>query len=163
MNRRPARGDETPVRVQVPPYYLQQNGHGCLAEYPFANHLATRWPVPGCHSLASLACGQNHISADYDSSEQDFFRLTLSQQRRLRASVHSINSDFSNNMRTHGATVRIVSETDDEDSDGVDLETVALDQDYITQVSVTEAKFKEWVRQVNIIRAPIPQPLRTNS
>lgn len=119
----------------------------------FLSRIAMRF-----HNVTNAA-----LIGDYDSSEQDFFRLTLSQQRRLRASVHSINTDFSNDMRTHGATVRIVSETDDEDSDRVDLETVALDQDSTSQVSVTEAKFKEWVRQVNIIRAPIPQPLRTNS
>lgn len=119
----------------------------------FLSRIAMRF-----HNVTNAA-----LIGDYDSSEQDFFRLTLSQQRRLRASMHSINTEFSNNMRTHGATVRIASETDDEDSDGVDLETVALDQDSMSQVSVTEAKFKKWVRQVNITRAPIPQPLRTNS
>jgi hypothetical protein len=54
-------------------------------------------------------------------------------------------------MRLQGATVKIVSEPDmsDEDPQIVDLQEVAITQDRIQQMSVSDAKFTAWIKHVS--------------
>jgi hypothetical protein len=108
----------------------------------FLSRLAMRF-----HNLTNAA-----LIGDYDSSELDFFNASSSDSRRLRAFVHSVNTEFSNTVQLKGATVKIVSEPqcDDEDLEIVDLQDVAICQDRIEQMSVTNADFTAWIKRVSL-------------
>jgi hypothetical protein len=107
----------------------------------FLSRLAMRY-----HNLTNAA-----LIGDYDSSELEFFNRSYSESRRLRAFVHSVNTKFSDKMRLQGATVKILSEPNmsDEDPQIVDLQEVAITQDRIQQMSVSDAKFTAWIKHVS--------------
>ncbi|KAI7393449.1 hypothetical protein KC328_g6596 [Hortaea werneckii] len=104
----------------------------------FLSRLAMRY-----HNLTNAA-----LIGDYDSSELEFFNTSHSESRRLRAFIHSVNTKYSEKMRLEGETVRIVSEPDESDDDLqiADLQEVAISQDRVRQLSVSEAKFTTWIK-----------------
>jgi GTPase SAR1 family protein len=107
----------------------------------FLSRLAMRY-----HNLTNAA-----LIGDYDSSELDFFNTSALESRRLRAFIHSVNTKYSDRMRLEGETVRIVSEPEegDEDLQIADLQEVAISQDRIRQMSVSEEKFIAWIKHVS--------------
>ncbi|KAI6787842.1 hypothetical protein KC331_g4473 [Hortaea werneckii] len=106
----------------------------------FLSRLAMRY-----HNLTNAA-----LIGDYDSSELEFFNTSHSESRRLRAFIHAVNTKYSEKMRLEGATVRIVPEPDESDDDLqiADLQEVAISQDRVRQLSVSEAKFTTWIKHV---------------
>ena len=107
----------------------------------FLSRLAMRY-----HNLTNAA-----LIGDYDSSELEFFNTSHSESRRLRAFIYSVNTKYSEKMRLEGETVRIVSEPDESDDDLqiADLQEVAIGQDRVRQLSVSEAKFTTWIKHVS--------------
>lgn len=101
------------------------------------------------HNLTNAA-----LIGDYDSSEFEFFNTSSSESRRLRAFVHSVNTTFSDRMRLEGTTVKVVSEpgVSDEDAQILDLQEVGSSQDRIQQMSVSDAKYTAWIRDVSLHR-----------
>jgi hypothetical protein len=108
----------------------------------FLSRLAMRY-----HNLTNAA-----LIGDYDSSECEFFNVSSTESRRLRAFVHSVNTDFSNRMRVQGSTVKIVPglATDATDLE-VDLQKLAARKGPIKQISMTDAKFTQWVKHVSVL------------
>jgi len=105
----------------------------------FLSHLAMRY-----HNLTIAA-----LIGDYDSSECEFFNVSSTESRRLRAFVHSVNTDFSNKMRVEGSTVKIVQGLANDAADlEVDLQKMAARQGPIKQISMTDARFTQWVKHV---------------
>jgi hypothetical protein len=108
----------------------------------FLSRLAMRY-----HNLTNAA-----LIGDYDSSEFKFFNVSSSESRRLRAFVHSVNTNFSNKMRLQGSTVKIVPELTNGAAElEVDLQEVATRQGPIKQISMTDARFTQWVKHVSIL------------
>ena len=107
----------------------------------FLSRLAMRY-----HTLTNAA-----LVGDYGSSEFEFFNVSFSESRRLRAFVHSVNTDFSNKMRLEGSTIKIVPELAKNAVDlEVDLHEIATRQGPIKQISMTEARFTQWVKYVSM-------------
>lgn len=109
----------------------------------FLSRLAMRY-----HNLTNAA-----LIGDYDSSELEFFNTSASESRRLRAFIHSVNTKYSEEMRLEGKTVKIVPEPDESDEDLriADLQEVAISQDRVRQLSVSEEKFTTWIKHVSWI------------
>jgi hypothetical protein len=108
----------------------------------FLSRLAMRY-----HNLTNAA-----LIGDYDSSECEFFNVSSTESRRLRAFVHSVNTDFSNKMRVQGSTVKIVPGLVNDATDlEVDLQKVAARQGPIKQISMTDARFTQWVKHVSVL------------
>jgi hypothetical protein len=98
------------------------------------------------HNLTNAA-----LVGDYGSSEFEFFNVSFSESRRLRAFVHSVNTDFSKKMRLQGSTIKIVPELAKNAVDlEVDLHEIATRQGPIEQISMTEARFTQWVKYVSL-------------
>ena len=107
----------------------------------FLSRLAMRY-----HNLTNAA-----LVGDYGSSEFEFFNVSFSESRRLRAFVHSVNTDFSNKMRLQGSTVKIVPGLPNEAVNAkVDLQEIATREGHIKQISMTEARFTQWVKHVSV-------------
>ena len=107
----------------------------------FLSRLAMRY-----HNLTNAA-----LVGDYGSSEFEFFNVSFSESRRLRAFVHSVNTDFSKKMRLQGSTIKIVPELAKNAVDlEVDLHEIATRQGPIEQISMTEARFTQWVKYVSL-------------
>ena len=107
----------------------------------FLSRLAMRY-----HNLTNAA-----LIGDYDSSECEFFNVSSTESRRLRAFVHSVNTDFSNKMRVQGSTVKIVQGLANDAADlEVDLQKMAARQGPIKQISMTDARFTQWVKHVSV-------------
>jgi hypothetical protein len=106
----------------------------------FLSRLAMRY-----HNLTNAA-----LIGDYDASELEFFNVS-SESRRLRAFVHSANTEFSDRMRLEGTTVKVVLEPDvgHEDLEIGDLQELAICQDPINQIYVSDAKFTSWIKYVS--------------
>lgn len=106
----------------------------------FLSRLAMRY-----HNLTNAA-----LIGDYDTSELEFFNVS-SESRRLRAFVHSANTEFSDRMRLEGTTVKVVMKPDvgHEDLEISDLQDLAICQDRINQISVSDAKFTSWIKYVS--------------
>jgi hypothetical protein len=108
----------------------------------FLSRLAMRY-----HNLTNAA-----LIGDYNSSESEFFNVSSSESRRLRAFVHSVNTEFSNKMRFHGSTVKIVPEPTNDAADlEVDLQKLATRPGPIKQISMTDARFARWVKHVSVL------------
>jgi hypothetical protein len=107
-------------------------------------------------SLSRLAMRYHKMTnaalvGDYGSSEFEFFNVFFSKSRRLRAFVHSVNTDFSNKMRLQGSTIKVVPELAKNAVDlEVDFHEIATRQGPIKQISITEAKFTQWVKYVSV-------------
>ena len=108
----------------------------------FLSRLAMRY-----HNLTNAA-----LNGDYDSSEFEFFNVSSLESRRLRAFVHSVNTEFSNKMRLKGTTVNIVSgSTEDTPDLEAEFQVIATRQGRIKQISMTDAKFTRWVKHVSML------------
>ncbi|KAI7226589.1 hypothetical protein KC330_g8764 [Hortaea werneckii] len=97
------------------------------------------------HNLTNAA-----LIGDYDSSELEFFKASVSESRRLRAFIHSVNTKYSEKMRLEGETVRVVPEPDERNDDLqiADLQEVAMRQDRVRQLSVSGTKSTTWIKHV---------------
>jgi hypothetical protein len=63
-----------------------------------------------------------------------------------------VNTNFSNKMRLQGSTVKIVPELTNGAAElEVDLQEVATRQGPIKQISMTDARFTQWVKHVSIL------------
>jgi hypothetical protein len=108
----------------------------------FLSRLAMRY-----HNLTNAA-----LIGDYNSSEYDFFNVSSTESRRLRAFVHSVNTDFSNRMRLQGSAVKIVPGLANDTVDlDVDLQKIATRQGPMKQISMTDARFTQWVKHVSVL------------
>lgn len=105
----------------------------------FLSRLAMRF-----HLLTNAA-----LIGDYNSAELDFFSVQSEGPRRLRASIHTVNTQFSNDMRTRGETLKIQPDTDEDSGDDNLAEHIIIDQDTTIQQNVTEKQFKAYVKEVS--------------
>lgn len=107
----------------------------------FLSRLAMRY-----YNLTNAA-----LIGDYDSSDFEFFNVSSSESRRLRAFVHSVNTNFSNKMRLQGSTVKIVPGlANDTTALEVNLQKIATCQGPMKQISTTDARFTQWVKHVSV-------------
>lgn len=114
----------------------------------FLSRLAMRY-----HNLTNAA-----LIGDYDSSECEFFNVSSTESRRLRAFIHSVNTDFSNKMRVQGSTVKIVQGLANDAADlEVDLQKMAARHGPTKQISMTDARFTQWVKHVSAQSAETQQ------
>jgi hypothetical protein len=91
------------------------------------------------------------LIGDYDSLDFEFFNVSSSESRRLRAFVHSVNTNFSNKMRLQGSTVKIVPGlANDTTALEANLQKIATCQGPMKQISMTDAKFTQWVKHVSV-------------
>jgi len=105
----------------------------------FLSRLAMRF-----HLLTNAA-----LIGDYNSAELEFFSVQSEGPRRLRALIHAFNTQFSNDMRTRGETLKVQSDTDEDSGDDSLAEDIVIDQDVTIQQNVTEKQFKAWVKEVS--------------
>jgi hypothetical protein len=70
------------------------------------------------------------------------------EYRRLRAYVHAVNSQYSEDMRNQGQTVEFGNEAPDPVDEGLSLAKILEGRAHHDQVQLTEAEFSTWIKQV---------------
>ncbi|KAK3074199.1 hypothetical protein LTR53_003542 [Teratosphaeriaceae sp. CCFEE 6253] len=74
--------------------------------------------------------------------------LGYSKIGKLRAYIHAVNPQFSDNMRNQGQTLSVATNTADAIEDASDLEGLMEDSEHLDQILVTEVEFKAWIKKV---------------
>lgn len=107
--------------------------------------------------LCQLAMKYHNVSVaalhgDYHTGHSDFFAATGDKvgTTRLRALVHTANTEFATQLRERGRTLMLTSaEPDDPDSPLSPVETENAEDDNAAEpIHVNEAGMKAWVKQV---------------
>jgi GTPase SAR1 family protein len=90
------------------------------------------------------------LNGTYHESDARFFAADqLEESSRLRALLHTWNTDFSNTMRTQGEKRKVIECSPDEDEGADEESDGGTDTDsHNPQLEVSSSNMKEWVREV---------------
>jgi len=88
------------------------------------------------------------LTGDYNAYESEFFAACYSKYSRLRAYIHSVNTQFSDDMRNQGQTLKVANETADAIERDSDIEELMEKSEHLDQIQVTGAEFQAWIKWI---------------
>ncbi|KAK0955619.1 hypothetical protein LTS01_023272 [Friedmanniomyces endolithicus] len=88
------------------------------------------------------------LTGDYNAFESVFFAGGYSNYSRWRAYIHSVNTQFSDDMRNQGQTLKVANETADAVERDSNLEELMENSEHLDQIRVTGAEFQAWIKKV---------------
>ncbi|KAK0822949.1 hypothetical protein LTR73_008914 [Friedmanniomyces endolithicus] len=88
------------------------------------------------------------LTGDYNAFESVFFAGGYSKYSRWRAYIHSVNTQFSDDMRNQGQTLKVANETADAVERDSNLEELMENSEHLDQIRVTGAEFQAWIKKV---------------